>query len=74
MGVVHAAAAAAGPAVGGLLMELVSGNQAVLLCAAGILAVTVLSTVSPTLRNFPRYSADDESLMTMQAPEQRSES
>jgi MFS family permease len=70
MGVVTAAAAAAGPAVGGLLMELVSGNQAVLLCAAGILVVTVLTTISPTLRAFPRYSADEESMITTDAPEQ----
>jgi MFS family permease len=73
MGVVTAAAAAAGPAVGGLLMELVSGNQAVLLCAAGILVVTVLTTISPTLRAFPRCSADEESMITADALEEHAE-
>lgn len=55
MGVVTGVAAALGPALGGVLMELLSANQAVLLCAAGIGTITVLATASPTLRRFPRH-------------------
>lgn len=55
MGVVTGAAGALGPALGGVLTEVVSGNQAVLLCSAGLGAVTLLSTMSPTLRKFPRH-------------------
>jgi MFS family permease len=65
MGVVTGAAGAAGPALGGLLMEVVSDNQAVLLCAAGIGAVTVLSTLSPTLRSFPRHQPAVDSPLPM---------
>ncbi len=54
MGVVIGIASAVGPALGGLLMEVVSGDYAVLLCAAGIGMVTLLATLSPTLRKFPR--------------------
>jgi hypothetical protein len=39
--------------LGGVLVGLVPGGQAVLLCAGGIAAVTVLVTASPTLRAFP---------------------
>ena len=53
MGVAAGAAAALGPALGGILLEFVPGNRAVLLCAAGTAAVTVLVTVNPTLRNYP---------------------
>jgi MFS family permease len=60
MGAIIGCAAVAGPAFGGVLMEVVSGNQAVLLCAAGMGVVTVLGTVSPTLRKFPRHAAADE--------------
>jgi ATP-binding cassette subfamily C protein len=60
MGVVTGAAAAAGPALGGFLIEGVSDNDAVLLCAAGIGVVTVLGTISPTLRKFPRHAAAAE--------------
>jgi predicted MFS family arabinose efflux permease len=56
MGVVIGAASVVGPALGGSLMELVSGNQAILLCAAGIGTVTLLATLSPTLRKFPRHA------------------
>jgi MFS family permease len=54
MGVVTGTAGALGPALGGALTEMVSGSQAVLLCAAALGAVTLLSTMSPTLRGFPR--------------------
>jgi hypothetical protein len=38
-------------------MEVVAANYAVLLCTAGIGAVTLLGTISPTLRKFPRHAA-----------------
>jgi MFS family permease len=54
MGVVTGSAGALGPALGGVLTEIVSPNQAVLLCAAGLGVVTLLASLSPTLRRFPR--------------------
>ena len=60
MGVVTGSAAVVGPALGGFLIEGVSDNDAVLLCAAGIGVVTVLGTISPTLRKFPRHAAAAE--------------
>jgi MFS family permease len=48
------AAGAAGPVLGGLLTALVPGTTAVLICAAGIAAVTVSVTASKVLREFPR--------------------
>lgn len=74
MNVVTGAAGALGPAVGGLLVEVVSGNHAVLLCAAGIGAVTLLGSISPTLRNFPRQPAAEVLPATGQEYEQRVES
>jgi MFS family permease len=71
MGVIIGSAAVAGPAFGGVLMEIVSDNQAVLLCAAGIGVVTVLATISPTLRRFPRHAATEEPPATLQEDEQR---
>jgi uncharacterized protein YbdZ (MbtH family)/predicted MFS family arabinose efflux permease len=60
MSVVAGGAAAAGPALGGVLVGAVSGAQAVLLCAAGIAAVTLVVTVNPTLRTFPRHDSDEK--------------
>ena len=60
MGIFIGSAAVAGPALGGFLMEMVPGNQAVLLCAGGVGMVTVLGTISSTLRNFPRHTAATE--------------
>ncbi|MGH3815009.1 MAG: MFS transporter [Pseudonocardiaceae bacterium] len=57
MGVVIGVAGVVGPALAGVLMEVVSGNYAVLLCTAGIGVVTLFATLSPTLRNFPRHAA-----------------
>ena len=54
MNVVAGTAAALGPALGGVLVELVPGSGAVLLCAGGIAAITVLVTVNPVLRAYPR--------------------
>ena len=53
MGVATGAAAALGPALGGLLLEFASGEHAVLLCAAAIAAVTAAVTVNRTLRSYP---------------------
>jgi MFS family permease len=53
IGLVTGVAATIGPILGGVLVELVSGSQAVLVCAAGIAAVTVLVTANRTLRSFP---------------------
>jgi len=53
IGLATGVAATIGPVLGGVLTTLVSGTQAVLICAAGITAVTVLVTVSPNLRGFP---------------------
>jgi predicted MFS family arabinose efflux permease len=53
MGVFVGGAAAAGPAVGGLLVEFVSGDVAVLWCTAGMTVVSLLVTFSPALRRFP---------------------
>jgi MFS family permease len=47
-------AAVVGPVLGGLLAQTVSPDRAVLTCAAGIGASTLLATLSPTLRRFPR--------------------
>jgi MFS family permease len=55
MGVAAGVAGALGPALGGALTEAVPAAQAVLLCTAGIGAVTLLATMSPTLRRFPRH-------------------
>jgi MFS family permease len=54
MGVFVGGAAALGPAAGGLLVEFVPGDTAVLWCATGMAAVALLVTVSPTLRRFPQ--------------------
>jgi MFS family permease len=59
MGVASGAAAAAGPALGGVLMEVFAGDQAVLLCAAGMTIVTVLATGSATMRAFPRQVTEE---------------
>lgn len=64
MGVAVGVASAVGPALGGFLVEIVSGYYAVLLCAAGIGAVTVLATISPTLRKFPRHTTAEVVLAT----------
>lgn len=63
MNVVTGAAAALGPALGGVLMELVPGTAAVLVCATGLAIVTVLVTVSPTLRHYPHDSVQRKETM-----------
>jgi MFS family permease len=54
LGLMAGGAAAVGPMLGGVLIAAVSGTEAVLVCAVGMAAITVLVTVSPTLRHFPR--------------------
>jgi MFS family permease len=59
LGLIIGGAAALGPVLGGVLMQLVSGSQAILVCTAGIAAITALVTASPTLRHFPRLTTGD---------------
>ncbi|WHT21652.1 MFS transporter [Crossiella sp. CA-258035] len=54
MGVATGVAGTAGPALGGVLMELLPATTAVLVCTGGIALTALLVTLSPTLRNFPR--------------------
>jgi MFS family permease len=54
LGLTTAGAGALGPMLGGALVESVSGNDAVLICAAGMATITALVTANPTLRRFPR--------------------
>lgn len=72
MGVTTGIAAVVGPALGGLLLEVISGTYMVLLCAAGIGTVTLLATISPTLRTFPRHAAEVPAA-TVPAQERRAE-
>ncbi|WP_112267766.1 MFS transporter [Lentzea terrae] len=60
MGMISGVSAAAGPAFGGLLVQAVSGTRAVLLIAAAIAVIAVITTLSPTMRSFPR----DETVAT----------
>jgi MFS family permease len=57
MGLTAGLAAAVGPVLGGFLASAVSGERAVLLCAGGIAVATLLVTISPTMRGFPRHQA-----------------
>ncbi len=60
IGLIVGSAAVVGPPLGGILIELLSSTQAVLVCAAGFAAITAVVTVNPTLRHFPPLeSADD---------------
>ena len=60
IGLIVGGADAVGPVLGGLLIELVSGTEAVLVCAAGMAAITVVVTVNPTLRRFPRSETTED--------------
>jgi MFS family permease len=64
MSVVAGTAAALGPALGGVLAGFVPPTQAVLVCAAGLALVTVLVTVNPTLRRYPRDVRQREEVAT----------
>jgi MFS family permease len=72
-GVVIGIAGAVGPALGGLLMEVVASSYAILLCAAGIGAVTLLGTINRTLRKFPQHAAAEVPQVTVRQQEQRVE-
>ncbi|WP_439658395.1 MFS transporter [Lentzea sp. HUAS TT2] len=54
MGMISGVSAAAGPAFGGLLVQAVAGTYAVLLIAAAIAVIALITTLSPTMRSFPR--------------------
>lgn len=71
LGIITGAAAALGPVLGGLLAGALSGTGAVLVCAAGIAAVAVLATFSPTLRSFPRQPVIAEAGSTERPPAQQ---
>jgi MFS family permease len=60
IGLVAGVAAAIGPVLGGVLMQALPGTTAVLVCAGGMAAVTVVVTASPTLRRFPRHRVDED--------------
>jgi len=64
LGLITGVAAGAGPVVGGVLMEVAPGGTAVLLCTAGIALATLLVTVSPVLRHFPRYETSSDNDLT----------
>jgi MFS family permease len=57
LGLMAGGAGAVGPVLGGVLIGLVPGNEAVLICAAGMAAITALVTASPTMRRFPRIES-----------------
>ncbi|HET9117077.1 MAG TPA: MFS transporter, partial [Pseudonocardiaceae bacterium] len=54
LGIATGVAAALGPVLGGLLVAVLSGTTAVLVCAGGIAVIALVATLSPTLRSFPR--------------------
>lgn len=60
LGVVTGVAGTVGPVLGGFLVTAAPGGGAVLVCAAGMAAVTVVVTISPTLRRFPRHRPEEE--------------
>jgi MFS family permease len=68
LGIAVGVAAALGPILGGLLASMFSGTNAVLVCAAGIAAVAVVATLSPTLRNFPQQPVIADSSGTEPEP------
>jgi MFS family permease len=60
LGLMAGGAGAVGPMLGGVLLGFVSGKEAVLVCAAGMAAITILVTASPTLRRFPRSVSPED--------------
>jgi uncharacterized protein YbdZ (MbtH family)/MFS family permease len=57
LGLALGVAATVGPVLGGVLAQRLSGSHAVLLCAVGIAAITLLVSASRTLRNFPAHQS-----------------
>lgn len=53
MSVVTGAASALGPALGGLLVQVLPDVRAVLVCAAGMVIIAILVTANQTLRHYP---------------------
>ncbi|GGS58619.1 MFS transporter [Actinokineospora fastidiosa] len=53
MNVAVGAAAAIGPALGGVLAETLTARHAVVVCVIGMAVVTLFVTVNPTLRRYP---------------------
>lgn len=74
LGLIAGVAAAAGPMLGGVLIGLVPGNEAVLICAAGMAAITVLVTMSPTMRAFRRIEPADDSGQPLAVPQMEPQS
>lgn len=60
MNVVLGIAAVTGPALGGLLMEVLPGDRTILLISTAIAAMALLATVSPSLRDFPHHEDTEE--------------
>jgi MFS family permease len=60
IGLMAGGAAAAGPMLGGALIGLTPGSEAILICAVGMAAITTLVTISPTLHRFPRIESTED--------------
>nr|QEO73560.1 major facilitator transporter [uncultured bacterium] len=58
VGLCGGAAGALGPLLGGVLMSVASGSTGVLICSAGLTAIALGATLSPTLRRFPKLGGD----------------
>lgn len=69
LGLMAGGAAAAGPMLGGALIGLTHGNEAILTCAAGMAAITAMVTMSSTMRHFPRTPSamDSEPVLESQS-------
>ena len=72
LGLVTGGAGAVGPVLGGALVGLVAGDEAVLICAAGMAAITVLVTASPTLRRSARSVSPEDGAAVVAAREHQS--
>jgi len=70
VGVVIGMAAAVGPVLGGAFVQALTARQAVLACTAGVAIVTVLATLSPTLRGFRQHEADGPAVVAVQEQEE----
>jgi uncharacterized protein YbdZ (MbtH family)/MFS family permease len=71
LGLMAGGAGAVGPMLGGVLIGLVPGNEAILICAGGMAAISALVTINPTLRRFPpiETAGSDEAVVAAQPPE-----
>lgn len=73
LGLMAGGAAAVGPMLGGVLIGLAPSNEAVLICAAGMAAITALVTISPTMRRFPRIEDTEDSGPPAAGPQTQSQ-